>query len=150
MLCNDEVRRTVVLYWLKTEQSAQVFVMVADTLGNVTLPPAQVQAKTEKRYAYGLQYSPELQIKSETDNAVLTMTARLALRPTFFADGPFYHRFAQHFSVCKTSRTPQYSETDWYAPLTSQANGIGEVFRPARLCGPIASRAMWTRIRRRS
>ncbi len=27
--------------------------------------------------------------------------------------------------------------------------GIGEFFRPDRLCGPIVTRAMWSRIRRR-
>ena len=36
------------------------------------------------------------------------------------------------------------------SPLISEGNGIGEVFEPARLCGPILSRALWTRIRRRS
>ena len=32
---------------------------------------------------------------------------------------------------------------------SGEGQGVGEFFEPARLCGPIVSRAMWSRIRRR-
>ena len=50
--------------------------------------------------------------------------------------GPFYKRFLLQ---------PIPNENDSFS-----ATGIGEIFQPARLCGPIISRMMWTRIRRRS
>ncbi|MBC7805774.1 MAG: hypothetical protein H7145_06450 [Akkermansiaceae bacterium] len=51
---------------------------------------------------------------------------------------PFYCRF------------PLVTETQYPARAENSFIGIGEIFQPERLCGPIISRMMWTRIRRRS
>ncbi len=54
----------------------------------------------------------------------------------FLQRGPFYRRLNLGASIGGDDK--------------SCGSGVAEVFRPARLCGPIISRMMWTRIRRRS
>ena len=59
------------------------------------------------------------------------------------SEGPFYRRLLLSLRAnvqAAGQRTLRIEDSE----------GIGEVFQPARLCGPIVSRAMWSRIRRRS
>jgi carotenoid 1,2-hydratase len=89
------------------------------------------------RGAYGLRHRTRLRFEGADGRVRLD----LALRPEAgaFSEGPFYRRLPLTLSVSRTGAR------GW----TGTAEGIGEVFRPDGLCGPIASRAMWSRIRRR-
>lgn len=66
---------------------------------------------------------------------------QLPLFESFLSESPFYERGVSQFklTVEKDSEETEYTGA-----------GIAEVFEPSRLCGPIISRMMWTRIRRRS
>jgi carotenoid 1,2-hydratase len=76
------------------------------------------------------------------------------------SEGPFYRRMVTPMHCNEWDYNPgtEILVNDESAYLGGESGfrhigdgmGIGEVFRPARLCGPIASRAMWSRIRRRS
>ncbi len=68
---------------------------------------------------------------------------RVAFRPErgVFSEGPFYRRLP----ITITAQQKTVGHTAW----SGVGEGIGEVFRPARLLGPIASRAVWSRLRRR-
>jgi hypothetical protein len=77
---------------------------------------------------YGLRHARRLDLGAGTSRVMVQMEDRGGA----LSEGPFYRRL----------------------PITLRAEGraaagIGEVFRPAKLCGPVASRAMWSRIRRR-
>lgn len=69
---------------------------------------------------------------------------RVALRPEqgTFSEGPFYRRLP----ITVSAQQQTQGQTAW----TGKGEGIAEVFRPSRMLGPIASRAMWSRLRKRS
>ena len=84
------------------------------------------------RSAYNLRHASRLVFAGEQAR----LTAILDPRRRAFLEGPFYRRLPLRL---------EGEMPGW----TGAGAGIGEVFRPDGLCGPIASRAMWSRIRRR-
>ncbi|GAB4455914.1 MAG: hydroxyneurosporene dehydrogenase [Armatimonadaceae bacterium] len=96
------------------------------------------------RNGYGLHYERSLSLAAlpdaqpgKTGSSFPTLRVQYLQGGGDFSNGPFYRR----------------------APVTLEAilpegtvsgTGIGEVFRPSRLCHPLWSWLMWTRIRRRS
>jgi len=82
-----------------------------------------VRLEAPVRAVYGLRHSPACR----WNGGSMIFEDRHGV----FSEGPFYRRL------------PARVETE-----DGVAGGIGEVFEPARLRGPIASRAMWTRMRR--
>lgn len=102
------------------------------------------------RNAYGLSGNSYISLGEQTSSMSLYYLASALCYPNtpdmllgpILVNGSFYIRLFQYMSMQKwREQVKNFVGEDW---------GIGEVFRPARLCGPIASRAMWTRIRRRS
>ena len=93
------------------------------------------------RNAYGLKHFDRVLLahtmRSDTEQW------RVALRPKHgaFSEGPFYRRVPLTISAQQNI----LGQTAW----TGRGEGIGEVFRPSRMLGPIASRAIFSRLRRR-
>lgn len=87
-----------------------------------------------RRSAYGLRHAERLTLS--TDSAVMHAVLR-GDRGTF-SEGPFYRRFPLDLRVEAAAAMP-----------AGAGQGIAEVFRPAGLLGPVASRALWSRLRRR-
>jgi carotenoid 1,2-hydratase len=97
-------------------------------------PVITIEATEPTRNAYGLRYDRALHWSARGGDLIGSLVLqgdRGAL-----AEGPFYRRLPATMTLESGER--------------QTAEGIGEVFRPARLCGPIASRAMWSRLRRRA
>ena len=94
------------------------------------------------RSAYGLRHALEVGFTTGDAPGPTQIVASLHPERGAFSEGPFYRRLPL---------TIQASEERNGRPVWSGAGeGIGEVFRPAGLCGPVASRALWSRLRRRS
>jgi carotenoid 1,2-hydratase len=122
--------KTAVLYHLvppAASDTAQTTLLLYDQRGEPIALPSSVEVTLPRtvRNAYGFEHATLCEWQGGG--------AALAVDHGIFAEGPFYRRLPVEITVG--------GDTAW---------GIGEVFQPARLCGPIASRAMWTRMRRRS
>lgn len=160
--------RSVVLYFTfprapLNDCKPEVFAFVFDGSGNLlSLPETTRTEPARHRYdgnAFGLRFEPYLKWSVRAADRRSGYYGMLFLReysedgqgghigsrnPGLFADGPFYRRVRAAIRVGHRTNT-LHDRWLW----GGVGYGIGEVFRPARLCGPIASRAMWTRIRRR-
>jgi carotenoid 1,2-hydratase len=117
----------------------------------------EISLAGEERNQFGLVYRDGYDVRIPIEREVaLYLRASLHGQNGTLSDGPFYRRLAVNVSAFEESDTelrlvrevPSWSP--WIPLWDGKGAGVGEVFRPARLCGPIASRAMWTRIRRRS
>lgn len=98
----------------------------------------------EWQNAFGLNLRQAVFMETPTNGYSLVApfgVLRHHFRISPLSSGPFYVRSLVQ-PVALTARGNE-------AP-SFRGPGIVEAFRPSRLCGPIASRAMWTRIRRRS
>jgi hypothetical protein len=101
----------------------------------------EVSINAEERQRFGLFHGkvPKFLLNESPGNLVFFESwDNLGFKP--FSEGPFYRRLPV-ISAWINGQNEKVPE--------AYGEGIAEVFRPARLCGPIASRAMWTRIRRR-
>lgn len=138
---------TLVFYRVEQGPQAQDTVLYFDGQGkndpNLTFRPHTNDAEIRARF--GLRHKPrflyEVLMNGTVSNLIECGFSSMDKGEKPFAEGPFYRR------------TMVWSDTVDIAQYGSAGyigDGIGEVFRPAQLCGPIASRAMWTRIRRRS
>lgn len=103
---------------------------------------AAVLPPQEQGGSYGMRYERTL-LLGDAGAGEPTLTATVRDRAGVFSNGPFYARFPVHAEFAEVT------ENHTVTPAVWRGDGIGEAFRPARLCGPIASRAMWSRIRRR-
>ena len=93
------------------------------------------------RNAYGLKHFDRVLLAHNVrdDNEQW----RVALRPErgAYSEGPFYRRVP----ITVSAQQNTLGQAAW----SGRGEGIGEVFRPARMLGPIASRAIFSRLRRR-
>ena len=92
---------------------------------------------TPARNAYGFHHARVVEWRTMAGD---TGSMAFEVGNGIFSEGPFYRRLPMQISLHPP--TPK-------APGISGL-GIGEVFRPGGLSGPIASRAMWSRMRRGS
>jgi carotenoid 1,2-hydratase len=139
LLCSDGVSRTAILYYLLSNQSsdAETVMLMFDAEGN-NIPCSESIVGyhlSPQTNAYGLTHASIVKADSRQGEQI-TMT--FTPKEGTLSEGPFYRRLP-------VEMTARFG-TEW----TGKGNGIGEIFVPSRLCGPIASRAMWSRIRRRS
>ena len=139
--CSDGAVRTAILYYLASNSDprpavTEVTVLVFDREGNgaACSDNAVGSEYSPVTNAYGLTHSTI--VTAESSPGITLKAAFSALNGTF-SEGPFYRRLPAEITASYGSK--------W----TGVGTGIGEVFVPSRLCGPIASRAMWSRIRRR-
>lgn len=96
------------------------------------------------RSPYGLVHSSDFGIATDDEITGLTsqILSTVRVREGSLSEGPFYRRLP----VTIEARQERNGRPFW----TATGSGIGEVFQPARLCGPVVSRALWTRMRRRA
>ncbi|MES2462282.1 MAG: hypothetical protein V4671_16975 [Armatimonadota bacterium] len=145
--CSDGKDRFCLLYYLpETMTPWDGVLLLLDDEGTVLTQPQEtdIMLAGPRRGRYGFTYCRELEWKSGSGgtNPQFYGAARLKAFEGSFSEGPFYVRLPAHIHAAESSN----GEVVW----TGHGEGIGEVFRPFRLCGPIASRAMWSRIRRRN
>jgi len=122
----------------------QTTLLVFDALGqpltartvSAVLPPGDVGG------SYGMRYERTLLV-GDAGQGEPTLTATACDRAGVFSNGPFYARFPIHAELAEVA------EPGGVTPAVWRGDGVGEAFRPGRLLGPVASRAMWSRIRRR-
>jgi hypothetical protein len=98
---------------------------------------------------YGLTFAELLRVVNFTEEQVLTVVmgdknGMNGTRMQNMHSGPFYRRSVGEMEIEMLVQGPHK-----VVERTSEGYGIHEVFRPARLCHPIWSWLMWTRIRRR-
>lgn len=148
LVCDDGKMRTGVFYALRGHGGAeQITLLTFDEHGGAlagTAAPVAAAAPAltrPVRSAYGLRHATVLN-SAVTTATPLRLQAVLHPERGAFSEGPFYRRLP----LTLEARAEQNNERLW----TGTGEGIGEVFRPAGLCGPVASRAMWSRIRRRN
>ena len=150
---------TEIWYWGRASVGTQAVVFYhreppegpADSL--LVLPGAPILATRDVRFSldepqwspYGLRHARRLDLRAGASCATGTSCATGANRVLVemedrggaLSEGPFYRRL------------PLTLRLEGPALEMRSVIGIGEVFRPAKLCGPVASRAIWSRIRRR-
>jgi hypothetical protein len=146
-----------VFYWNHTHTSAtgqktntgDAFLLLLDSQGRVVHHTASAWGGDSYGFGtrtgkYGLKSVGGVELLSEATRSD-GVRYKNALSATLFdsplSESPFYERGVSRYTlhIEKDSVETVYTGT-----------GIAEVFEPARLCGPIISRMMWTRIRRRS
>ena len=135
---------TVVLYRLvgpyrREQQAFLVFdnqgqPVLADT--DAQMPRSAPENVREVGNSYGLRHAAQVCLTAAGDGGAWLGKMELAPVGRALSEGPFYRRVVVPFHLLAPGGTVS-------------GRGIAEVFRPARLCGPIASRAMWSRMRRR-
>ncbi|MBC8136673.1 MAG: hypothetical protein H8F28_12360 [Fibrella sp.] len=152
----DGVPLHTVFYWNHVAPSTGevphnqgAFFLLLDSQGRTVYRTASAwggnsYAWGERSGRYGLPSMHGIDLESETtraDGVCFSNSLQVPLFDSFLSESPFYERGVSQFklTVEKDSEETEYT-----------GSGIAEVFEPARLCGPIISRMMWTRIRRRS
>jgi hypothetical protein len=150
--CTDGVTRAFVFYHLLPPAGEpQTVGLITDGERIRFLPRDHEWAnhhKGELRLPYGWKVETRFEFVSQDPARLDHKSAEFFIarfeQPLSF--GPFYARWtAETWGAEPTGK----GRDDWLW-RTDSVPSLAEVFRPARLCGPIASRAMWTRIRRRS
>jgi hypothetical protein len=144
--CSDGKSRLCLLYYLPdTMVIGDGVLLLLDEEGNMLSRPdqARITPASSHRGRYGFDYCRDLEWKNENRDPDRQFSGTVSLETSkgTFAEGSFYVRLPVIVSAKELSQ----GETIW----SGCGEGMGEVFRPSRLCGPIASRAMWSRIRRR-
>lgn len=143
--CSDQVTRVAVFYHLDApDGQAQSVLLLFGPDSAPLMVTDQVQALPNKpiRNAYGLVHATRFEVTSRnSDDPIFRLSAQLKTEQGTLSEGPFYRRLG--VSVCAEERR------NGLAAWAGTGDGLGEVFRPTKLCGPIASRALWSRIRRR-
>ncbi|MBC8102800.1 MAG: hypothetical protein H7Z41_09460 [Cytophagales bacterium] len=144
----DGLPRSVILYYVSeiSQPVPRVTALLFDAQGGCIACNANAIGSKESPVtnAYGLTHPVTVTAASVYPSPGVTVTATFLPEAGPFSEGPFYRRL------------PVKLEAAWggsdtgAAAWTGTGTGIGEVFVPSRLCGPIASRAMWSRIRRRN
>ncbi len=155
--CNDDSIRHIV-YYINEEMDGTISDFCMVTSGDMIeyYPIARDFAITKFCYPnqYGLQFPVRCHFGGAPFDAALLIFYWFNMSVS-----PFYQRSISSFRMFEdlggypyvdnrlTHRTNvTKSALLWYG----EHIGISEAFEPARLCGPIISRMMWTRIRRRS
>lgn len=147
LACDDGMARTAILYHLSAYSSPvpQVAALIFDAKGEPVLfeENAVGVESAPLTNAYGLTHPTTVSATSDTGAAGVVLSAAFSFLGGTFSEGPFYRRLPVQISVSAGSMglSPAWTGT---------GEGIGEIFVPSRLCGPIASRAIWSRIRRRN
>ncbi len=137
----EQETRTAIFYETnridKVDKQDEAVVLFFDQAGHVANGPGgNLKARRWSQNVYGFEYGIAWDWTAADESEGLVSFSRFRRQ---LSEGPFYIRF--------TSELARFDERD--GVILSDL-GIGEVFQPSRLCGPIASRAMWTRMRRRS
>lgn|GEM_PF-568632 len=161
--CSDDKVRALVYYHVVNFAQENQSIAFVCTNGDVEViapgphstrnKPEKVQYTTAGRFYYPIGFS------DIEDFELGTFIKMGSTAKRFIQSGPFYQRYISRITGSKytihevTKRGVNMTKL-WQVGDLSMVEppggvGIGEIFRPARLCGPIASRAMWTRIRRR-
>jgi hypothetical protein len=149
------IAETIVWYALVSPlEKPRSLLFVFDANGNLCSKPEEgcwfPYRDTARQWGrYGFVYPANFSTFAvpSVNNTWFSGECRLTDRWGVFADGPFYRRLPL---TVKLTEGAEFSAASNNGTAYEFAPGIGEVFRPARLCGPIASRAIWTRIRRRN
>ena len=140
--CSDGAVRTAILYYLASNSGPkpEVTALIFDAEGNGVSFSDTVRGteSSPTTNAYGLMHPTVVTAESEQSSPNIALHAVFSAPNGAFSEGPFYRRLPVELTAS--------AEPKW----TGVGTGIGEVFVPPRLCGPIASRAMWSRMRRRS
>ena len=125
---------TAVFYQHK--QSPTNYLLIVDDTGAVLTQTDTAESKISlpQKSGYGLPFFLQTMLWEAASNATLDY---ILPNETGLLNGPFYKRSVGQAKIRVGGRV-------------EEAKGISEVFQPSRLCHPIWSRLMWTRIRRRS
>jgi hypothetical protein len=144
--CTDGERRFCLLYYLPEMMSPRDgILLLLDADGNVLAEPDQASIRLSSPHSgrYGFNYCRSLEWSDAQDpDRQFSGKVNLLTSAGTFAEGSFYIRLPATVYAEETAD----GETVW----SGRGEGMGEVFQPSRLCGPITSRAMWSRIRRRN
>ena len=149
LTCSDNQPRTGVFYFVREGNGLPLATLLV-----FGAPPgagaAPLAATDEARHtlnrplrnAYGFRHMGEVVLATDTGAGDPTTELTALLQPEHgaYLEGPFYRRLPLLLSANE--------KKDGRVIWSGKGAGIGEVFRPARLLGPVASRAMWSRIRR--
>jgi hypothetical protein len=152
LACDDGQKRVAVFYHLQPPApppAPPLSTLLVFGNGSATGPPPVVATNDvlgnlaqPVRSAYGLRHAVELGFTTRDAPGPTRLVASLHPERGAFSEGPFYRRL---------SLTIQANELQNGQPIWAGAGeGIGEIFRPPGLCGPVASRALWSRLRRRA
>lgn len=144
LVCDDGATRTAVLYHLEGKGSNKTTrLFLFDVAGAPVALAEDASAALSRtiRGPYGLWHAARLEISAAKGEQRTHVTVTLPEERSGFAAAPFYRRLP----INLTAWEQRSGRTVW----SGTGDGVGDVFRPARLCGPIVSRAMWSRIRRR-
>ncbi len=149
LTCDDGQERLAVFYHLQPPApparplSALLLLPVSDAgPPSVTATSVLGTPSQPVRSAYGLRHALEVGFTARDGLGETRIVATLHPERGAFSEGPFYRRLPLTIQASE--------ERNGRALWTGAGEGIGEVFRPAGLCGPVASRALWSRLRRRS
>lgn len=161
MRCTDGNLRAFVLYHLIPQEGAPQTVGFIAQPDEITFLPLDYDYACHSpgtwRTSYGWRHAFRFEFVADDPprNTVFHPLFFISDFQNVLSHGPFYRRLIAAIWGGKATGhkdpspdKPFERETDW--EWYGEVEGIGEVFRPAHLCGPIVSRAMWTRIRRRS
>ena len=133
LVCDDGLTRAAVFYHLEAPDGALTSTLLL--FGPEGVPLAAVRPDTCRlsatvHNAYGLAHATCLELAATG----VRLRARLRSEGGTFSEGPFYRRLPVEIEA---------TGDNW----RGAGAGVGEFFRPAKLCGPVVTRAMWSRIR---
>lgn len=153
----ERVEGNLLAYVIQTPAESKMTLLFIDLDGNVQEWGNEIVPWGEgkiRRMPYGMRYEPEVSARVRTPSQRYKVIEKSLLRfsslrfssPSmargYLLAGPFYQRMAAEVD-CQAPKTTESAMIGW------RGWGIGEVFEPARLCHPLWSQLMWTRIRRR-
>ena len=142
--CDDGALRTAVFYQVEAPgggAQGTLLVFGEDGTPLVASDAAQLRLSLPARNAYGMRHRKRVEVGEQAAGGYLSGAFLLTTGRRAFSEGPFYRRLPLSLHL----EQERGGHTLW----RGEGIGIGEVFRPAGLCGPVASHAMWSRIRRR-
>ncbi len=145
--CSDGKSRFCLLYFFPesmTPWDGVLLLLDEDGQALTKLNQAEIKLTSPHPGRYGFTYRQGLEWNNGGQDPDPRFAGAVSLKTSegTFAEGPFYVRLPAGMYAEEAAE----GKTVW----SGRGEGIGEVFRPSRLCGPIASRAIWSRIRRRN
>lgn len=145
--CDDGKSRDAVFYHLEEPENRRTrsVLLLFGPNGEPLVHSADTRfdAPSRTRSAYGLVHHDRLILTALDDRGAETARLGAVLLPHagVLSEAPFYRRL----EIGVRAGQQRGGTALW----SGEGRGIGEVFRPAKLCGPIVSRAIWSRVRRR-